>query len=175
MIDELLDVTQLDSRRLVLVRSEIDPVRSVREICERMGLANEGRPISVREAGVPRKIWADPGRFDQVLSNLISNAGKYGAPATEIQIEIEGRADEVEVSVTNWGKGIPSDELPKLFQRFMRSTSSRASKTEGIGLGLYICKGLVEAHGGRIRVESTPQESTTFHVTWPVRAPAVSS
>jgi signal transduction histidine kinase len=69
----------------------------------------------------------------------------------------------IEVAVTNRGRGIPADQLPGLFSRFRRTRDARASGTPGTGLGLYIAQGLVEAHGGRIWVESTPGESTTFH------------
>ncbi len=97
----------------------------------------------------------------------MSNAAKYGAPGTEIRVDVEGREDAVEVTVTNHGRGIDPEELPRLFQRFMRSRASHAEGKAGIGLGLYICKGLIEAHGGRIWAESTPGETTSFHFTLP--------
>jgi len=135
-----------------------------------MASITQGHLMTVREAGVSRTAWADPGRVEQVIANLLSNAYKYGAPGTEIRIDVEGREDEVEVTVTNRGRGIPPEELPRLFQRFARSKRSQAAGVAGIGLGLYICKGLVEAQRGRIWVESTPGETTTFHFTLPTRA-----
>jgi len=80
------------------------------------------------------------------------------------------RDREIEVAVTNQGPGIAPDELPKLFHRFYRTREAQASQERGIGLGLYITKGLVEAHGGRIWVESTPGKMTTFFFNLPLRS-----
>jgi signal transduction histidine kinase/DNA-binding response OmpR family regulator len=162
MIDE-----RLEARRLTISPSAVDVAALAREVCERTANVTAGHPVSVREAGSSRTAWADPTRVEQVIANLVSNASKYGAPGTDIRVDVEGRDGELEVTVTNHGHGIPPEELPRLFQRFMRSPASLASGTAGIGLGLYICKGLVEAQGGRIWVESTPGETTSFHFTLP--------
>ncbi len=110
-------------------------------------------------------VWVDPDRVHQVLDNLISNAVKYGRPDAEIRIEWLNRGDRLEVVVTNHGPGIPAEELPQLFSRFGRTRGARTHRTPGIGLGLYIARGLVEAHGGRIWAESVPGQSTSFHFT----------
>jgi signal transduction histidine kinase len=167
MIDELLDAAQLESRRLALASAPIDVARTAREVCDRMGTAQFGHATSVSQSGAPSVAWADPGRVEQVITNLVSNACKYGTPDTEIRVDVDTREQEIEVTVTNQGRGLSHEELPNLFQRFMRSEDSRASGTSGIGLGLYICKGLVEAHGGRIWAESIPGETTSFHFTLP--------
>jgi signal transduction histidine kinase len=112
-------------------------------------------------------VWIDPDRIHQVLDNLISNAEKYGRPGTEIRIECLDRGELLEVVVTNHGPGIPADELPQLFSRFGRTRDARADRTPGIGLGLYIARGLVEAHGGHIWAESVPGATTSFHFTVP--------
>ena len=103
-------------------------------------------------------VSVDPDRVHQVLDNLISNAVKYGRPNAEIRIEWFDRGDRLEVVVTNQGAGIPAEEMPQLFSRFGRTHDARAHRTPGIGLGLYIARGLVEAHGGRIWAESVPGE-----------------
>jgi signal transduction histidine kinase len=169
MIEELLDVTLLEARRLSIAPAKIDVGGIAHEVCERMLSTSAGRPVTVREAGDSRTAWADPGRVEQVISNLLSNACKYGDPGTEVRIEVDGREDDIEVTVTNRGRGISPEEQSRLFRRFMRSRESKASGVAGIGLGLYICKGLVEAHGGRMWVESTSGESTSFHFTLPAR------
>ena len=115
--------------------------------------------------------FLDPDRIHQVLGNLISNAAKYGEPGTEITIACIDRDDAVEIVVTNHGPGIPAEELPRLFSRFGRTRGAQAGRTPGLGLGLYIARGLVEAHGGRMWVESVPGERTSFHFTLP-RVPA---
>jgi signal transduction histidine kinase len=121
----------------------------------------------------PARTFVDPARIEQVLGNLVSNAVKYGDPHTDIEIDLTSRGGEFEVAVTNRGRGIPADERSDLFQRFRRSQA--ASGVAGLGLGLYICRGLVEAHGGRIRVESTPGRTTTFFFTIPKASLATSA
>jgi signal transduction histidine kinase len=167
MIEELLDTTRLEAKRMTITAKAVDVAALAREVCERTIDAAAGHRILVCEAGAPRA-WADPVRVEQVIANLVSNASKYGAPGGEIRIDVDGGGGggAVEVTVTNEGRGIAPDELPRLFQRFMRSHQS-AAHSSGIGLGLYICKGLVEAQGGRIWVESTPDATTSFHFTLP--------
>jgi signal transduction histidine kinase len=111
---------------------------------------------------------ADPQRLDQIVTNLLSNALKYSHPDTEIGIDIEESGAEANVAVSSFGPVIPPDELPLLFEPYVRSRSARASDTRGLGLGLYIVKRLVEAQGGRIWAESGPGPITTFHFTVPL-------
>jgi signal transduction histidine kinase len=98
----------------------------------------------------------------------VSNAAKYGYPDTEIAVSVIRQDGEARVGVTNAGPGIPAEELPELFTRFYRSRRNREAGPGGLGLGLYISKGLVEAHGGRIWVESVPDQWTTFWFTLPL-------
>jgi signal transduction histidine kinase len=113
--------------------------------------------------------------LEQVVTNLLSNALKYGAPGKAIQIDVREnqRNAEAEVSVANRGPGISANDLHLLFERFVRLPAARTSGTQGSGLGLYIAKGLIEAHGGRIWAESVPGETTTFHFTLPLDRPRV--
>jgi signal transduction histidine kinase len=110
----------------------------------------------------------DPARIEQVLGNLLSNAAKYSTLDSPIGLTIERRGAAVEVAVSNAGPGIAPDEVPRLFERFYRTRGAQAGERPGVGLGLYITKGLVEAHGGRIWVESAPGETTTFWFTLPI-------
>lgn len=170
MIEELLDLSLLDARRLRVEPRAIDVAALVREVVERAADVTAGHPVSVRAAGAPTEAFADPARVEQVLDNLLSNAAKYGAPGTEIRVDVEPRERAIEITVSNRGRGVSPEGLPRLFHRFTRSRESRASDTPGIGLGLYICKGLVEAQGGRIWAESKFGESMSFHFTLPTRA-----
>jgi len=88
---------------------------------------------------------------------------------------VKKRDDEVEIVVTNRGQGITAEELPHLFLRFARTPRAQAGPKLGLGLGLYIAKGLVEAHGGRIWAESIPEQTTSFHVTLPLAMPTTST
>ncbi len=175
MIDDLLDATRLEARRLVVSPKATDVAALAREVCERTANLTAGHPVSVYASGISRKAWADPARVEQVIVNFVSNASKYGAPGTEIRVDVDERDDGIEVTVTNHGRGIAAEDLPRLFQRFMRSRESVDAGTTGIGLGLYICKGLIEAHGGRIWAESTPGETTSFHFTLPYAASVTSA
>lgn len=166
MIEDLTDVSRIEARRLSIVRRFVDLRALAAQTVEEMNAALG--EVRVRLSGATRQqAWVDAVRFQQVLGNLVGNAVKYGTPATPIEVAISGRDDHVEVTVTNHGPGIPPNELPALFTRFARARQARDAATPGLGLGLYIAKGLVEAHGGRIWVESTPGETTRFGFTLP--------
>jgi signal transduction histidine kinase len=92
---------------------------------------------------------------------------KYGDPKTAVDVSVDYTDAEVKIAVTNYGPGITADEMPRLFERFMRSNRSRASGVTGLGLGLYIARGIVEAHGGRIWADSEPGKTTTFYIALP--------
>jgi signal transduction histidine kinase len=168
MISDLLDVSRIESRRLTIKRQRTDLSTLVREVLDRTQLVTAGHPVQlvVRESIPPLAL--DPERIEQVLGNLLSNAAKYSDPDSPIRLAIERRGAVVEVAVSNSGPGIAPDELPRLFERFYRTQEALEERRPGIGLGLYIAKGLVEAHGGRIWVESVPGQITTFGFTLPV-------
>jgi signal transduction histidine kinase len=134
-----------------------------------MGQVTEGHSVRIQTTKPIPPIELDPVRIEQVLSNLLSNAAKYSAPDSDILLTVEPRGAAVRVAVTNRGPGIGPDELPKLFSRFYRTREAEQGGVAGIGLGLYISKGLVEAHGGTISAESIPGNTTTFAFTLPVR------
>jgi PAS domain S-box-containing protein len=170
MVDDLFDASRIEANRLSVAPRAVDLGTLAAVVAD--GLRDEtGDHDLVVDAAPSQIAWIDPDRIQQVLSNLLSNAAKYGAPGSEIHVDVSDRGEAIEVAVTNNGPGISADDVPRLFDRFWRARKARGSGTPGAGLGLYIAKGLVEAHGGRIWVESTPGETTTFHVLLP-RAPA---
>jgi len=162
MIDDLTDVSQIETRRLKLDRAETDLATWLGDAVDRLSLLTGGHPVHVSKAVTSAIAFVDAGRIEQILGNLISNAVKYGEPHSEIDLRLSRRGQEVEFAVKNRGRGIPADELPRLFERFSRGDTMRHGHMPGLGLGLYICKGLVEAHGGRIWVESAAGETTFF-------------
>jgi len=111
-------------------------------------------------------VSADYNRLERVFTNLLSNALKYSDTDTPVVVRALQVGEMVEIAITDQGKGIPPDDLPHLFERFYRAQGAR--KADGIGLGLYIAKALVEAHGGRIWVESEEGKGSTFSFTLPV-------
>jgi len=169
MVDDLQDVSRIEAERLSLDQKWIDPGMVVRETVERFSQVHSSARVNVQESDDPTRIFVDPIRLEQVLVNLLSNAVKYGEENSEILVRLNHAGHDFEISISNHGGGIPPDELPRLFDRFYRSTKSRSSGVPGLGLGLYISKGLVDAHGGRIWAESIPGETTTFHVMLPLR------
>jgi PAS domain S-box-containing protein len=169
MVDDLLDMSLLEARRLELQRKWVSVHACVNDAIARLTHVIGERKVRVIENGVSREVFVDAMRVGQVLGNLLSNAVKYGDPGTDIEVRLEQRDDEVEIAVTNRGRGVAPEDVPNLFARFMRSKEARGSKTPGLGVGLYIARELVEAHNGRIWVESTPGETTTFHLTLPSR------
>ncbi|MBI3980273.1 MAG: PAS domain S-box protein [Chloroflexi bacterium] len=167
MIGDLLDASRIETRRLALERQRVDLRALICQVVERLQQVTRGHPVRVEVEETIPPVEADPTRIEQVLGNLLSNAANYGYPETEIRVEVGCRDGQVEVAVTNRGEGIPAEELPHLFTRFYRAEQSRRRRDVGLGLGLYLSKGLVEAHGGRIWAESTPGEITTFRFRLP--------
>jgi signal transduction histidine kinase len=119
------------------------------------------------EPGLP-PVDADPARLERVFTNLVSNALKYSPSDAPVRIAASRQAGVAVVSVTDRGAGIAADDVTRLFQRFYRARLTQ--RAEGLGLGLYIARMLVEAHGGRIWVESVPGEGSTFSFTVPLVA-----
>jgi PAS domain S-box-containing protein len=168
MIDDLLDVSRIEARQLSLTRVETDLALLTEDAVERLSSLAPGHVVQFRAQVKPALALVDSARFEQVLGNLISNAAKYGAPGDEISIELIRFGAEYKVAVTNRGGGISAEDIAKLFQRFTRSETTQSGSVPGLGLGLYICKNLVEAHGGHIWAESIPGQTTTIHFTVPM-------
>jgi PAS domain S-box-containing protein len=168
LIADLLDLSRIEARRLVLQRQPIDLPSLVDAVEERTAVATSDHLFRVTVDGQIPPVLADPARIEQVLSNLLSNAVKYGDPDREVSIDVRSLGDSARVTVTNVGPGIPADEIANIFTRYYRAKPARAGRTEGLGLGLYIAKGIVEAHHGQISVESIPGETTSFSFTLPL-------
>lgn len=167
MIASLRDASGLDVGRLSVCPEQVDLVALV-ESCAARWNDDGAQPVRVVNPGSVPAAFADPMRTEQVLENLVGNARKYGASGSEIVVTVEARAHAIEISVCNVGLGIDESELAHVFDRYHRSPRSRASGAPGLGLGLYIARGLVEAQGGRIRVESTLGQQTTFRFELPL-------
>ena len=164
MVGDLLDMSLLEAHRLQLERKWTNPDDLVRETLERLAhLPGIDRVHVQAEPDLPR-VCVDPMRIGQVLSNLVSNAIKYGDEQSDIIVELKRRAGEIIIAVTNHGPGIPPDELPRLFNRFARSRTTRGAGVPGLGLGLYIAKGVIQAHGGRLTADSVLGKTTTFRI-----------
>ncbi len=165
MIQDLVDLARLEGGQMVLNQRAI-PLASY--LCDLLKRSAAVIDVGRIQAEVPEAlppVCADEDRLERIIINLLSNALKYSDPATPVRIRARVEDGMVAVSIADRGYGIAPEDLPHLFERYYRAKGMR--KTEGIGLGLYITRMLVEAHGGRIEVESRVGEGSTFTFTLP--------
>jgi predicted ATPase/signal transduction histidine kinase len=166
LVDELLDVTRLQTKQLALRLEELDLAALVGEVARRLQpqLERAGCTMSLVASG-PIPVRADRGRLEQILSNLLSNAMKFGAHRP-VEVRVEPHGPVARLSVSDHGIGIDLASHPRLFERFERAVS--ATHYGGLGLGLYICRQIVDAHAGTIQVQSRPGQGATFTVELPL-------
>jgi signal transduction histidine kinase len=167
MTSDLMDASLLETRRMQVTLDRLDLSQFLRDVVQRVPVGAGRTRIQV-PSDARLFIKGDAQRLEQVLDNLLSNAVKYGAPKADIFLEARYAHGNAEILVTNRGAGIPPDDLPLLFERFFRSRAAETGTTRGLGLGLYIARGIVEAHKGQIWAESVPGDVTTFHIVIPL-------
>jgi signal transduction histidine kinase len=167
LIQDLVDSARMESGQLQLNRRPVDLPTFARELKERQATSMDMARVQVvgHEGLLP--VSADPDRLERILANLISNAIKYSDPGTFVTVSFRQEDGEAITAVTDRGRGINPEELPRLFQRYVRTEAAREQR-EGLGLGLYITRRLVEAHGGRIWAESEVGKGSTFSFTLPL-------
>ncbi|HEV8471049.1 MAG TPA: hybrid sensor histidine kinase/response regulator [Candidatus Limnocylindria bacterium] len=166
LIDELLDVSRIQTGRIEFRYGDVDLGELADEVATRMQLTTTTHQISVkRENGAV--VTADRDHIEQVLNNLVTNAIKYSPSGGPIVIDVGREDGGVRLSVRDKGIGIPSEELESIFGLFYRSPDRAARDQAGMGLGLYISKEIVNRHGGHIWAESGEQGGSTFHVALP--------
>ena len=168
MIEDLVDVTRWEGGQLVLKREAVHLPRYLADLLERMRLALDTARIQVDVPADLPPVSADYARLERILVNLLSNALKYSDPDTAVRVKAHARDGEVVMAISDQGTGIPPEVIPHLFERFYRAADEH--KTEGLGLGLYITKVLVEAHEGQLWVESEVGKGSTFFFSLPLSA-----
>ncbi len=168
LVQGILNVSRIEAGQLILQPQPFNIVGLIEKVIgvwESRGVAN--RFEHPRTQNLP-SVWADRDRTEEVLFNLIDNAIKYSPESGEIRIDATTDGRSVIVSVSDRGVGIPADEIEKIFDKFHRVDRRDATETYGHGLGLYICRRLVEAQGGQIWVESVLGEGSTFYFSLPL-------
>lgn len=170
LIDDLLLLSRLDSGRVALERQKILLRATVQDSLDDAAIIARGKGVTLtNEVPVALAAHADPVRLRQVLGNLVDNAIKYGRPQGTVIVSAKpANSAMIEVAVKDDGPGIPAEAKTRVFERFYRVDKARSREQGGTGLGLAIVKNVVQAHGGDVRVESTPGQGATFYFTLPV-------
>lgn len=168
MMDDLVTAAGVEYRGTALDMAPIDLAVLLRNLLTELRGAMEVSRVRVNVAPSCPRVAGDARHLARVFVNLIGNALQYSQPGSPVDVSVSAAAGgEVLVSVADRGPGVEPDELPHLFDRYFRG---RAARAQGMGLGLFIVKGLVEAHGGRAWAESAAGEGSTFYVTLPALA-----
>ena len=169
LIQDLLDVTRLEAGRLTVAPRDVAPVPLVEAALYAMRTLAESTGVALTAAydeELPM-VHADPERVTQLLSNLVGNALKFTPAGGNVEVRVQPYGEGALVSVMDDGEGIPGDQLPHVFERFFQVSSPRMGTRHGAGLGLPIARGIVEAHGGTIWIESAHGRGTTVRFTLP--------
>jgi PAS domain S-box-containing protein len=169
LVTELLDISRLESGRLHLRRQMVDVPALVSEVTGKVRMTEPQLDVTVHFPPNFPRVLADPDKVEQVLTNLVENAAKYASPKGMTVAGTVGDG-EVTVAVSDRGDGIPPSDLHRVFSKFFRRAETRPT---GSGLGLWISRGLVEAHGGQLVAESVVGHGSTFRFTLPI-APELS-
>ncbi len=166
LLSELLDVSRIDAGRLEMRKQVVDLEKAIRKSVS--GFVASGEPVGrfvVDVGGELPEMWLDPDKVAQVINNLVENALRHGAGTVTLRLAPHGTG--AEVSVSDEGDGVPPETVAQVFTRFWRGGNRRG----GTGLGLYIVKGLVEAHGGTIEVGRSPSGGAEFRFLLPAGKP----
>ncbi len=173
LVGDLLDLARLRSQRADLQLRRIDLAELVEGAAAMMRpLIEQAEQTLTLAVEVPAPvILGDPRRLERALTNLLANATKFSPRGASIGVEARGTETGARISVSDTGPGIAPDAMPRLFEQFYTGRTSSSSHNIGTGLGLPIAKGIVEAHGGQITVESEFGHGATFHIDLPFEAP----
>jgi signal transduction histidine kinase len=168
LIENLLDVSRITTGHLTLEPEEFDLAEAAREVCERFreSAGESGFVLEVDAAAPVVGCW-DRMRVEQVLNNLLSNAHKYGA-GKPVSVSVSAAGESAELVVTDHGIGIAPEDMERIFGQFERASNRRAPN--GLGIGLYIARQIVQAHGGSVEVQSGVGSGSTFRVALPRRS-----
>jgi signal transduction histidine kinase len=168
LVQELLDASRVEQGRLIIQIEPTDLVPIVREVCELRAESTSHRIVVDLPDSMPGEF--DIVRIQQLIENLVENAIKYSPDGGEIIVRGWVEDDSLRLSVTDQGIGISPSDQPSIFDRFHRGKNVDDRLFSGMGLGLFICKGIVDQHGGEIWVESELTRGSTFHVSLPAHS-----
>ncbi|AEI63485.1 sensor histidine kinase [Corallococcus macrosporus] len=168
LVNDLLDTSRIQEGRLTLKHGPIPLQALAHDVISEMRLSSAHHQVEYEAPEASLVVLGDADRLAQVLVNLMENAFKYSPSGGRVRVRVEQVDSHVRVSVADDGIGIPKDQQAHLFERFFRARNAPISGFGGLGLGLYICRDIVERHGGRLWVESELGSGATFHFTVPL-------
>jgi signal transduction histidine kinase len=171
LISDFLDLSKLEAGHIEVQREKVDLARLINDAVENFSIPcrDKGLSLASRLDPLLPGIHGDPRRLDQVLNNLLSNAMKFTEQGGSIEVRARRRNGAVEIQVQDTGVGIPENEIGGLFTKYRQTSTTKGSKHQGTGLGLVICKMIVEAHGGTIWAESVLDKGSTFTISLPLQ------
>ena len=173
LVDNVLDFASIERGRKRYTFRPGDLGTIVARMVEAAMVAMETRGMDI-QLTLPEDspvVWHDTDAVSQVLTNLLSNAAKYGQEAGWIKVDVTSDSDEVRVAVSDGGIGISPEEHRQIFEQYYRSSDPLARRKKGTGIGLTIVKYIMEAHGGRVSVRSATGRGSTFTLHFPLRPP----
>jgi two-component system CheB/CheR fusion protein len=170
LIRDLVDVVRLQTGRLVLDTVQTDLRTIIRDAADASEPITQGKPIELDLPDEPLVASVDPNRLSQVLMNLINNAVTHAPETDKVEIRLRAAGNQAEIRVCDNGPGVPEEERERIFARFSQlgQGSSQRYHRDGLGLGLYIAREIVVAHGGTITVDGTDDPGATFVVRLPL-------
>lgn len=173
LVDDVLDVSLIEAGGLSLTYAAVDIAQIAEQAVDDITTRQTGHIFRQPDYTAHPRVWADADRLYEVIANLVDNAAKYSPPHSEVVLDMHVEGHEAVISVSDSGPGIPPEEHNHIFEKFHRLDWGDAKETYGYGLGLYLCRRLVEAMNGRIWVESKPGQGATFRFALPlVESPA---
>ncbi|MDZ8054698.1 MAG: response regulator [Aulosira sp. ZfuVER01] len=168
LINDILDIERIESGRVKMERETCNVADLIESAVNIMQPLADKAKVKLSIASLPVELWVDPDRIVQTLTNLLSNAIKFSTAGQTVWLVTAQQGNELVFTIKDTGRGIPTDKLDSIFERFQQVDSSDSRNHDGTGLGLAICKSIVQQHGGRIWVESTVNEGSTFYFALPV-------
>ncbi|BAY75725.1 multi-component transcriptional regulator [Nostoc linckia NIES-25] len=168
LINDILDIERIESGKAKMEPTICNIAEIIAQAVNVMQSLADKAGVKLVISDVSGQVWADCDRIVQTLTNLLSNAIKFSSPGSTVWLQVQEEDDEVLLIVKDTGRGIPTDKLESIFERFQQVDSSDSRNHDGTGLGLAICKSIMQQHGGRIWAESVLGEGSTFYVTLPL-------
>lgn len=168
MVDEVLNVSRIEAGGLNVARAKVDVLQVADKVVDEFAARQTGHRLRPPKGQLHPRVWADPDYLYEVITNLVDNAMKYSPVGSDVTMALAVQDGESITSVTDQGPGIFPQDRERIFEKFHRLDSEDSKETYGYGLGLYICRRLVEAMDGKIWVESQPGKGATFKIALPL-------